>query len=106
MEKKILDLVLQCLREVLMESDDDNAADLESLNESTRLLGKQSILDSLSLVTLIVSIEQKLSEQYGVTVTIADERALSQEKSPFRTAGTLSKYAMLLIDERSGHART
>ena len=70
------------------------------VDESTRLIGQKSVLDSLALVTLIVNVEQKLMDDYDIAVTIADERAMSQEKSPFRTVESLSGYVFMLIKEQ------
>lgn len=57
-----------------------------------KLFDKEGVLDSLGLVNLIVATEQQLEEQLGVSVTLADERAISQRNSPFRTVGTLVEY--------------
>ncbi len=66
---------------------------------NTVLFGKSGKLDSLGLVTFIVAVEEKLQEGFEVALTLADERAMSQEKSPFRTIGTLSNYVSLLLEE-------
>jgi acyl carrier protein len=68
------------------------------LGPETPLLGRAGVLDSLGLVTLVVALEQTLEDEYGVSVSLADERALSERKSPFRTIGTLAEYAERLID--------
>src|SRR5919109_23019 len=60
----------------------------------------ESLLDSLGLVQLIVDLEQRVEETGGVTITIADDRAMSQRNSPFRTAGTLTDYIYLLTEEQ------
>ena len=39
------------------------------------------------------------AEKFGVEVTLADERAMSQKRSPFLTIFSLSAYARELIDE-------
>lgn len=64
-----------------------------SLGESTRLFGEQGILDSMGLVSLVVAVEQAIDDKYGKSVALADERALSQRHSPYRTVGTLAEYA-------------
>ena len=89
------------LNEILSELMRGNPIEMPELNESTRLIGKKAVLDSLGLVNLIVSIEQQLSDDHDISITIADERAMSQEKSPFRTIGSLSDYICLLIEEQS-----
>jgi acyl carrier protein len=65
---------------------------------STMLYGSQSVLDSLGLVNLIVGVEQKIGDDLGVPVTLADEKALSQRNSPFRSVDTLADYALSLVN--------
>jgi len=65
----------------------------------TTLFGDGSRLDSLGLVGLIVSTEQKIDEKFGVAVTLADEKAMSMKNSPFRTVQTLADYAGTLIED-------
>lgn len=62
--------------------------------DETRLFGAGGVLDSLGLVHLIVLLEARLDERFGIAVTLADERALSERKSPFRTVGSLTDYAL------------
>ena len=98
-----VDMVMSCLQETLTENNEKIDVSNNYFNKSTQLLGRGSIIDSLGLVTLIVAIEQRLDEDFGIAVTIADERAMLQEKSPFRTIGSLSEYLELLIEEQGQH---
>jgi acyl carrier protein len=69
----------------------------------TRLLGSQSVLDSMRLVSLIVTIEREVEDAFGVALTLADERALSMKASPFRSIQSLADYiGILIIDARNG----
>ena len=69
----------------------------------TRLLGSQSVLDSMHLVSLIITIERELEDAFGVSLTLADERALSMKESPFRSIQSLADYiGILIIDARNG----
>jgi len=69
----------------------------------TRLFGDQGKLDSLGLVNLIVSLEQHVADQFGLAVTLADEKALSRKSSPFRTVETLTDYVIeKLTDSDNG----
>lgn len=69
----------------------------------TRLLGSQSVLDSMRLVSLIVTIEREVEDAFGVALTLADERALSMNASPFRSIQSLADYiGILIIDARNG----
>jgi acyl carrier protein len=67
----------------------------------TRLLGSQSVLDSMHLVNLIVAIEQEVEDAFGIALTLADERALSMKASPFRSIQSLADYIALLLRDRS-----
>ena len=70
--------------------------------DNTVILGADGKLDSLGLVTLIVFLEEKLNDSLGIDITLADERAMSLEVSPFKTVSTLTDYVQVLIRE-SGH---
>jgi hypothetical protein len=65
----------------------------------TRLLGSQSVLDSLHLVSLLITIEREVEDLFGVALTLANERALSMKESPFRTIESLASYIVVLINE-------
>ena len=64
-----------------------------------RVFGKNGALDSLGLVAFIVAVEQKLEENLNVQVTLADEKAMSQAHSPFRTLDSLATYATQLLQD-------
>lgn len=64
-----------------------------SQGEGAALFGGEGVLDSLGFVSLVVAVEQALDE-IGISVILADERALSQKSSPFRTVGSLADYVV------------
>ena len=66
----------------------------------TVLFGQGSKLDSMGLINLIVAVEQSVEDEFDITITLADERAMSQENSPFRTVGSLADYIELLLEEK------
>lgn len=67
----------------------------------TPLLGSESVLDSMHLVSLIVAIEREVEDGFGVALTLADERALSMKASPFRSIWSLADYIAILIRDAS-----
>jgi acyl carrier protein len=69
-------------------------------NPEAKLFGKGATLDSLALVTLIVMIEQAVGEKFNRAITLADERAMSQLQSPFRTVASLAAYVEELLSEQ------
>lgn len=66
---------------------------VDQIDEQTRLYGEEGIFDSMGIVSLIVAVEQEIQDRYGKSVALADERALSQSSSPYRTISTLAEYA-------------
>jgi acyl carrier protein len=100
LKKTMEELITACIYEVLAEGDDYDDTDPVSIERRTQLFGKNGLLDSNGLVTVIVGVEERLYSDHGVSVVIADERALSQEKSPFRTVESLADYTTMLIEEQ------
>lgn len=64
------------------------------------LFGRHGPLDSLGLVNLIVLVEEQFQDAHQVALTLADERAVSQERSPFRSVPSLAAYIGLLLSEK------
>jgi hypothetical protein len=92
-------------KKLIYDSIDELNLDLEmseqiEKNENTVIFGIDSALDSIGLVNFITIIEQKIEEVTGKFITIADERAMSMENSPFRTVSTLKSYIELLLNEQ------
>lgn len=73
----------------------------ETIGRDTALFGEAGLLDSVGLVSLLLAVEEEVSGKFGVAVALADEKALSQKNSPFRTIGTLVDYAVQEIEARS-----
>ena len=65
----------------------------------TVLMGEGGALDSLGLVRLVMAVEQKLEDAFGVPVSLTDEKAMSQRNSPFRSVAALTEYAASLLSE-------
>lgn len=63
------------------------------------LYGKSGKLESIDVVTLIMEVEDQIKAEFGTSITIADDRAMSQENSPFSTLGTLTTYVAELLNE-------
>lgn len=78
--------------------DKDSTVKLQP-SENATLFGEGAVIDSFELVRLILSVESKIDEEFGVAVTLADEKAMSQRNSPFRNVQTLVDYIVKLIEE-------
>jgi acyl carrier protein len=92
----VLKVVLDSVSELNLQLDDSHQLEL---SPETQLFGRGSKLDSLGLVNLIVLVEEKTADTFGKSVTIADEKAMSQKNSPFRTVQTLAEYLFSLLKE-------
>jgi acyl carrier protein len=93
-----LAIVVASLREVIAQS---GAPALEAINGDTVLVGKDAVLDSLGVVSLIVEIEQRLEAEHSVSVTLANDKAMSQRNSPFRTVAVLSEHVVAMVAAES-----
>lgn len=92
--KNVLNLVLETVKEI---GEDQNNQALIDATEDTRLFGEN--LDSMGIVFLVTDLESRISDELDLDLTLADERAMSQKTSPFRSVKTLVKYANTLIEE-------
>ncbi len=91
MDRKLaLEIVLAALREAV----DQNGGDPGSVNEATVIVGPAAVIDSIGVVSLIVDIEQRLEMEHQVSVTLANDRAMSQKNSPFRTPAVLTDHIL------------
>lgn len=76
--------------------------EIEALTEVTSdslLYGEGAPLDSMALVNLIADVEDAVAEKYSTTITLADERALSAKRSPFRSVTNLTEAIMERMPE-------
>lgn len=95
---EVAEMVISCVQDVLAMRNGAAAATMP-INEDTRLIGREAVLDSLGLVSVIVEVEQRLEERYGLTLILADERAMSQRHSPFRSVRSLTDYVCQRLEE-------
>lgn len=93
----LVNLIVTCVRDFRVTL--PNAGDVP-VEPTTRLFGPSGLLDSLGLVSVIVDIEQRLADEHGLTVSLMDDRAMSQSRSPFRTPETLADYIQGLVAEQ------
>jgi len=92
---ELVELIVQNIEEL---GDQEDVELPEKLGATTPMFGEAGFLDSMSLVSLVVAIEQSLEERYGKTISLADEKALSRQHSPYRTIETLAEYAAEALD--------
>ncbi|MBC9030952.1 hypothetical protein IAG41_00960 [Sphingomonas sp. JC676] len=86
-----LRIVLDALQRLNEELDDP-----VEVSPHTRLFGADAVIDSLSLVSVIVDVEAEASDLLGVPVSLTDDRAINQPVSPFTDPETLAAYIVTL----------
>jgi acyl carrier protein len=93
MDKTAIELVKAAVKEL---SDELGYESLREPSADTVLFGGAEGIDSLSLVQIVAEVERAAEDKFAKRVVLADERAMSQRNSPFRTVGTLAE----LLEER------
>ena len=94
-QEELVSLIIGLVEDYLM----DKAP--EGLGSETVLFGPGDLLDSLGLVSVLMDIEGEVNDQLNLEITIADDRAMSQKSSPFRTIGRLADYIHMLVQEQN-----
>ena len=93
------DGVLSMVYEAVARTNEDLEPELRiEARPDEMLMGPGAKLDSLGFVSLILEIEALARERLGVTLELVNDRALSQERSPFRTLESLVAYVEASID--------
>lgn len=91
---------LQIILRALQNLNDELSYDEKfEISPTTPLFGPNATLDSLALVSVIVDVEGDISTALGFSISLTDDRAMSQEVSPFDDVQTLLNYVMLLAEE-------
>jgi len=96
MYNKIIGLILAEVKEINENLQNKIPADLGA---ATPLFGGKGVLDSIGLVTLVVAVEQSVEDEFGVSLILANEKAISQKSSPFASVDALANYIIQLIKE-------
>jgi acyl carrier protein len=91
----ILALVLETVRDYRLAMKMDG----EMIEPDTTLFGSGGALDSIGLVSVVIELEQRLSDLSGQDVTLMNDRAMSRSHNPFRTPRALAEYAYGQLSE-------
>jgi acyl carrier protein len=91
MEAKIREIVYGALEE--LNSYRSSETPLEIL-DSLVLFGSGSPLDSLDLVSVITDVEEKLSDELSINLSLTDDVALAAIPSPYDSVKSLITYVV------------
>ncbi len=100
MREKVLGIVCAAVGDLNEELEYE---ELKSPGEKTGLHGGDHGIDSLSLVSLIVDLEGQIASTFDTEVVLADEKAMSERNSPYRTVGSLVDFIVSRLDPEAGN---
>lgn len=88
--QEVENVVVEVVRDIC------NERGIESLTLDcdTILIGSEALVDSVGLVTIVMEIEERLSEDFAVEVSLTSDKAMSRERSPLRTIGSIRDYVV------------
>ena len=90
MKDQLIEIILEVASD--LQAEEEIEVD-QALQVDTPLFGEGGLLDSMGLVSLVIAVEQAIEERLDAHVSLADEKALSQANSPYRSIGSLAEYA-------------
>lgn len=91
----VLDVIYGALRTL---NDERGADEQVPVGPHTCLFGEDSLLDSLSLVSVIVDIETAASDRFGRAICLTDDAAMSRDPVPFTDVSALKAYIVELLE--------
>lgn len=96
-ESSVIQVIFDALEMLNHTREDNNQI---SISEHTELFGTQGNLDSMELVGILIDIEEAMQDE-GFSVSLSDDRAMSQTQSPFMNVRSLVDYIQTLISSGS-----
>lgn len=97
-KENVLEIIFRALQNLNEELDESENF---VVSDDLPLFGSDATLDSLALVSVIVDVEGDVSAALGRSISLTDDRAMSQVISPFDNVQTLLNYIMILVGEGS-----
>jgi len=90
-KNEIRKMIIETIKDYLVTQDV-----FHEINEQTSLIGKDAIVDSMGLVTIIIDLESNFLDK-GYEVSLTSEKAMSRKISPFRSVNALSNYIIDIL---------
>jgi acyl carrier protein len=93
-ENAVLEAIYQALRTL---NEERSADEQIVIGPAVCLFGENSVLDSLSLVSVIVDLETLIADTFGRTISLTDDAAMSRTPVPFTDVAALKAYILELL---------
>lgn len=92
--------ITKILRQAIDELNEQMLEDKKVVfGEDTKFIGSNACIDSMGFVTLLSIIEELVEENLGKSIQLVNEKAFSQQHSPFYSIATLTEYIEKLLKE-------
>lgn len=95
MKEKIMTIIINEVKNIGISTNNLNLIDV---TKNTKLYGREGNLDSLTLIRLAINIEENLNDELDLEVSIVDDKAMSQTRSPFRDVQSLIDYIVSICE--------
>ena len=89
--------VYEILAEAAADAVEGSPGTEPSIGPDLLLVGEGSELDSLGLVSLIVTAETKVQEEFGVSIALVDGAVMDSQESKFKTLENLAEHVTELL---------
>lgn len=79
---------------------ENNTEDLNigSINYDTLLLSEGSVIDSITIVSIVVDLESEISDAFQKEISLSDDKAMSRKISPYDNVKNLIEYIIELLN--------
>ena len=94
MKNKVIKTILETINEY---NDGLSKNDQISSDLGSSIYGESSNLDSMGLVSFIVGLEESIEDKFDQSISLADEKAMSQKSSPYQNINSLADYILKLL---------
>jgi acyl carrier protein len=96
--QEIIDAIFHVVKNVNLERSEE---DQIPIDPNVIFMGPGAVLDSISLVSLIVDIESQISEAVGFDIFLTDDDAINQPTPPFTSPKHLTDYIYKIIQNHA-----
>ena len=94
MRNEVIDIIVETIKDYNEDLEEDHKIPLD---HDKSFYGSGSNLDSLGLVSFIIGLEQNIENKLDKTISLADERAMSQKSNPYKNINSLADYIIKLL---------
>jgi hypothetical protein len=96
MREEVVELIYTAIRRT---NESRPTHDPMECSEGTIFYGSGGALDSLGLLSLILDVEEAVNARWGTSIVLGDERAVAQQRNPFRDVASLADHVVSRLKE-------